>query len=142
MVQLRVKRTGDAVLPGYHYAHDAGLDLCTADDVSISPGARVLIHTGISMAIPEGHAGLIWDKSGVANKRGLKTLGGVVDSGYRGEILVGLVNLSGEEVRLPKHEPIAQILIQKIEHAQIQEVEDLDDTERGARGFDSRLAGK
>lgn len=137
-LELRIEKIGDAKLPDYHYAHDAGFDLYCAEEVTIKAGERALIGTGIKMAIPEGYAGLIWDKGGVSNKKGLKSLGGVVDTGYRGEVKVGLVNISKEEVVLPKHEPIAQMLIQKVEHAKIVEGKLDDETERGVRGFDSR----
>ncbi len=135
---IKMLRLGDAKLPDVHYAHDAGLDLYSLEEVTIAPSERVLVGTGIAMAIPQGYAGLVWDKSGHANKRGLKTLGGVVDAGYRGEIKVGLINLSQESVILPKHEPVAQMLIQKVEQVSVVEVDSLDDTERGSRGFDSR----
>ncbi len=135
---LRVKKIGDGRLPDYHYTHDAGLDLYAAREVSIPPGARALVPTGIACAIPEGYVGLVWDKSGLSNKKGLKTLGGVIDAGYRGEIMIGLINLSNSQVLLPKHEPVAQMLVQQIEHVHVVEVENLEGTERGEKGFDSR----
>jgi len=135
-MQLKVIKLGDAKLPDYHYAHDAGLDLYVSDEVRIAPGERVSAPTGVAMAIPEGYVGLIWDKSGHSHKRGLKTMGGVVDSGYRGEVKVGIINLSRQEVVIGKHEAIAQMLIQKVEHVAVVEGA-LDDTERGEKGFGS-----
>ena len=128
---------GDAKLPDYHYAHDAGLDLYASEAISLAPGERASVPTGIMLAIPEGYVGLVWDKSGRSHKQGLKTLGGVVDSGYRGEIKVGIINLSKETQTLQKHDAIAQLLVQKIEQVTVVPVESLDETERGARGFGS-----
>jgi dUTP pyrophosphatase len=142
LLALKVKKIGDAKLPDYHYAHDAGLDLYASEDTLLSPGERVQVPTGISMAIPEGYVGLVWDKSGHSHKRGLKILGGVIDSGYRGEVMIGMVNLSDVAVTLKKHDPVAQMLIQKVEHVEILEVDELDSTERGVRGFDSSTTPK
>ena len=136
-LELKVKRIGDAKLPDYHYDHDAGLDFYVSTETTLAPGERKQVSTGIAVAIPEGYVGLLWDKSGHSHKRGLKTLGGVIDSGYRGEVLVGMINLSDVSVTLKKHDPVAQMLIQRVEHVEVQEVEDLNSTERGARGFGS-----
>jgi dUTP pyrophosphatase len=115
-----------ATIPSRAYVHDAGLDLYASENTTLKPGERKTVRTGIAIEIPEGCVGLIWDKSGVGIHGGLKTLGGVVDAGYRGEILVGMVNLSQEE-----------LLIQKIEHLEIKEVSELSNTAREERGFGS-----
>lgn len=137
-MQLLVQKLDPgAKVPDYHYEHDAGLDLYALTDATLAPGERVSIPTGIAMAIPPGYVGLVWDKSGHSQKRGLKSLGGVIDSGYRGEILVGLINLSSESVTLPKHTSVAQLLIQKVEHVTVAETDTLDETQRGEKGFGS-----
>lgn len=127
----------DAKLPSYAHAEDAGMDFYALEAVTIAPGERAAIKTGIAMAIPAGYVGLFWDKSGVAIKRGMKTIAGVVDSGYRGEVLVGLHNLGKEQQTFAAGEKVAQMLIQKVEHFELEEVDELDDTARGAGGFGS-----
>ena len=137
-MKLKVmKLDGSVILPKFAHEHDAGMDLYSLDDVVIAPKHRASIRTGIAMAIPKGYVGLIWDKSGIGQKKGIKTLGGVIDSGFRGEIKVGLVNLSSKAFHIQKGQKIAQILIQKIEIPKIIEVESLDDTSRGRKGFGS-----
>ncbi|MCX6712842.1 MAG: dUTP diphosphatase [Candidatus Vogelbacteria bacterium] len=127
----------DAKLPAYGYAGDAGLDLFAHGDFTLAPGERVSVPTGIKMAIPEGYVGLVWDKSGLAFKNGLKTLGGVVDSGYRGEIKICFLNLSNEPFEFKKGDKIAQMLIQPFISAEIEEGILDPDTPRGEKGFGS-----
>jgi len=134
---LKIKRIGGAKLPTYHYEGDAGLDLYTTEVVTLCSGEKKSISTGVQLAIPDGYVGLIWDKGGLSMKRGLKTLGGVVDSGYRGEIIVGLVNLSEESHTFEKGDKIAQMIIQKKEFVTIEEVDEFDTTDRGDKGFGS-----
>ena len=127
----------EAKIPSFAHATDAGMDLHTTIEVTIEPGTLFAIPTGIAFAIPTGHVGLIWDKSGVAIKRGLKTMGGVVDAGYRGEVFVGLFNTTNEIQSFVVGEKVAQMVIQKIEQPEINEVEDLDETDRGEGAFGS-----
>lgn len=127
----------EAKVPQFALAHDAGLDLSSIEDIVFAPGERKGIRTGIAMAIPEGHAGLIWDKSGIALKRGLKVMGGVIDAGYRGEIVVIAKNLSDEIITFSVGEKVAQILIQKVECFEIEEVTELSESVRGAGAFGS-----
>ena len=135
---LKIKKLSpDATLPSYANKDDAGMDLYSNESVLISPHERKNISTGIAMIIPSGYAGLIWDKSGIAAKHGLKTLGGVIDAGYRGEIKIVVHNLSSVPYRVEKGTKIAQMLIQHIEQKDIMEVEELDETERGEKGFGS-----
>jgi dUTP pyrophosphatase len=137
-MQIPIKRLDPSLpLPLYAHESDAGFDLMCAAAVTIAPRERVQVKTGIALAIPDGYSGLIWDKSGLSHKAGLKTLGGVVDSGYRGEILVGVANLSNEPYSFAKGDKVAQMLIQKIEQAQFKEVDELPESERGAKGFGS-----
>ncbi|OHA79708.1 MAG: deoxyuridine 5'-triphosphate nucleotidohydrolase [Candidatus Yonathbacteria bacterium RIFCSPHIGHO2_01_FULL_44_41] len=127
----------DAKLPTYAHNGDAGFDLYAIESVTIRVSERVLVSTGISMEIPDGYVGLIWDKSGLSMNHGLKNLGGVVDAGYRGEIKAGMVNLSAEDYTITVGHKVAQMLIQKVEHAEITEVAELSDSTRGKGGFGS-----
>lgn len=137
-MELRIQKLLiSAKLPVYAQDGDAGFDLYAIESVVIPAGARVLVGTGIVMEIPDGYSGLIWDKSGLSNTYGLKTLGGVVDAGYRGEVRVGIVNLSANDFEVKEGNKIAQMLIQKVEHPELILVEELSETERGANGFGS-----
>lgn len=137
-MELKVKKLHpEAKLPSYAHASDAGMDLYTIEPVTIAPGERVQLKTGIAMAIPEGYVGLIWDKSGLSHKSGLKTLGGVIDAGYRGEVMVGCINTSTSSYTFAVGDKVAQMLIQKIEQPVITEVPDLDTTQRGSGAFGS-----
>ncbi|MFQ6037567.1 MAG: dUTP diphosphatase [Candidatus Aminicenantales bacterium] len=136
-MELKVKKIRkDARLPSYGHTGDAGLDLYSAEDLVIDPGGVKPVPTGIRVAIPEGYAGLVWDKSGVS-LQGVHRLAGVIDSGYRGEVKVVLVNLSKAPFRIAKGMKIAQLLIQPVEAVQVVETEELDETQRGEGGFGS-----
>lgn len=126
----------EAKLPSRANENDAGLDLFSLDYYSLAPGEKTTMRTGIKMAIPAGFVGLIWDKSSLA-KLGLYTSGGVIDSGYRGEIMINMINLGQETAHIEHGQKIAQILIQKIETPKIIEGHIDDDTERGKGGFGS-----
>lgn len=135
---LKIKKLKEnAKIPAYAHPGDAGFDLFVAEEVVISAGKRVLVGTGIALEIPDGFVGLIWDKSGLATVHGLKTLGGVIDAGYRGEIKVGIINLSAEDYTISAGHKVAQMLIQKVERADIKEVAELSDAIRGEGGFGS-----
>lgn len=137
-MQLKIKKiNSEATVPCYAHLDDAGFDLFSVKDMEIAPMSRVQVPTGIAMEIPSGFVGLIWDKSGLSHKNGLKTLGGVIDAGYRGEIKVGLMNLSSEVYVLEKGHKVAQMIIQKKETCEIIEVDELSDTSRGEAGFGS-----
>ncbi len=137
-MQLRIKKLHpDATLPTFAHVTDAGMDLCTTEPVTIMPGESAAVPTGIAMAIPEGYVGLIWDKSGVAIKRHIKTKAGVIDAGYRGEIFIGVFNIGAEPQVFNVGDKVAQILIQKIEQPTLVEVDELDDTPRGTGAFGS-----
>lgn len=138
MLTIKIKKLkSDAVLPNYAHAGDAGMDIYASEDVHVKKGERAKVPTGIAMEIPEGYVGLVWDKSGLSMNHGLKTLGGVIDSGYRGEVMIGVINLSNEDYTLEKGHKVAQILIQKIETPVVEEVEELSDSHRGEKGFGS-----
>ncbi|MBS3116035.1 dUTP diphosphatase [Candidatus Woesearchaeota archaeon] len=135
---IKVKKLHpEATLPQYALPGDAGMDLCSNETINLQPQERKLIPTGIAMAIPSGYVGLIWDKSGIASKHGLKTMAGVIDSGYRGEVKILLHNLSTEPFTVEKGKKIAQMLIQPVEQRKIIEVKDLDATTRGESAFGS-----
>jgi len=135
---LKIKKLNpDARLPEYAHPGDAGFDLFAPQAFTLAPGERAGIPSGVAIEIPEGYVGLIWDKSGLSIKNGLKTLGGVLDAGYRGEIMIGMTNLSTEPYTFEKGHKIAQMLVQKVERVEIEEIEDLSQTERGAGGLGS-----
>lgn len=137
-MELKIKKLrADAKVPTRAHRGDAGFDLCTVDEVVAHAGQRVLVGTGLAMEIPDGFVGLVWDKSGLSNNHGLKTLGGVVDAGYRGEVKVGIINLSATDYTIGTGHKVAQILIQKVEHVEIKEVDDLSNATRGEGGFGS-----
>ncbi len=139
-MDLLVQRLdADLPLPAYAKPGDAGCDLVAAADVTLRPGGgRALVPTGIAVAIPEGFAGFVQPRSGLANKHGVTCLNtpGLIDSGYRGELKVLLVNTDPDtafEVR--RGERIAQLVIQQVEHVAFVEVDELPSSERGAGGF-------
>ncbi|MEI6810536.1 MAG: dUTP diphosphatase [Candidatus Nomurabacteria bacterium] len=136
-MKLSVKKiNNEAVLPTRAHSYDAGMDLYVNGRQVITAHTTIAVSTGISMEIPEGFVGLIWDKSSVGAK-GLKTLGGVVDSEYRGEVKVIVHNLNNEDIVFEHGQKIAQMLIQKVELVDIEEVADLSSTVRGEGGFGS-----
>ncbi len=135
---LKVKRINPEVtLPHYAHATDAACDLFSAEEVTLAPGERVQVGVGIAVEIPKGYSMFIWDKSGLSHKHGLKTLGGVIDEGFRGEIKVGLVNLGTAPYTIEKNHKIAQFILQKRETVQIEEVDELRESPRGEGAFGS-----
>jgi dUTP pyrophosphatase len=135
--KLKVMRLSPvAKLPTRARQNDAGLDLYSADYYSLMPGERAIIKTGIKMAIPDGFAGLIWDKGGIA-RDGIHAMAGVVDTGFRGEVTVNLINLSQDIYNIAPGQKVAQLLIQKIELPDIIEEEIINDTDRGSGCFGS-----
>ena len=140
-IELPVKRLDPEVeLPTYAYQGDAGLDLRSAEDVTLRPLERHLVSTGLAVAIPEGYAGFVQPRSGLALREGLSMANtpGLVDSHYRGELKVCAINLDPErELFISRGERIAQLVIQAVPNVEIVEAEDLDETDRGAGGFGS-----
>lgn len=126
-----------AKLPSYAYEGDAGMDLFSLEETQIPAGERVAVRTGLKFAIPKGYAGFIWDKSGLAVKHHLKTMAGVLDSNYRGELLVVLTNLGREMYKVERGSKIAQLVIKLVANPEIEECEIQDKTERGKGGFGS-----
>ena len=137
-MKIQIKKLHlDAKIPKFALKGDAGMDLFSVEDAIIAPGERISCKTGIAMKIPEGYVGLVWDKSGISQKFGIKTLGGVIDSNYTGEWLIGLVNLGNENYTIEKGQKIAQVLVQKVEELEVEEVADLEETNRGRGVFGS-----
>jgi dUTP pyrophosphatase len=126
-------------LPKYARDDDAGLDLHAATDVALAPGARDLVPTGLALAIPPGFAGFVLPRSGLALRHGVTLLNtpGLIDAGYRGEIQVLLVNHGDTLVKLSRGDRIAQLVIQRIEHATLVVVDELPPSPRGTGGFGS-----
>lgn len=142
VIKLPIKRLDpDLPLPKYAKPGDAGCDLLAAEDVTLQPGGgRALVATGIAIAIPEGYAGFIQPRSGLAAKNGITCLNtpGLIDSGYRGELKVLLVNTDpNDSFNVVRGERIAQLVIQRVETAEFEELDALPTTKRGEGGFGS-----
>ena len=141
MIELPIQRLReDAVVPTQAYPGDAGLDLAACERVELGPGERAVVGTGLAVAVPEGHAGFVQPRSGLASKHGLTLVNtpGLVDSGYRGEIRVILLNTDREAPFVV--EPgmrIAQLVVVPVASVAVAEVDELPTTERGVRGFGS-----
>ena len=141
MIELPIRRLRpDAQVPSRAYAGDAGIDLAACERVELAPGERALVSTGLAIAIPEGYAGYVQPRSGLATKHGISIVNtpGLVDSGYRGELLVNLLNTDPREPFVV--EPgmrIAQLVVLAVPDVEPVEVEELPDSERGVRGFGS-----
>lgn len=137
-MQIKIKKLhSDAVMPQYAHPGDAGMDLRTVEDIVLEPGVPARIPTGLAVELPEGYVSLFWDKSGLATKHALKTLGGVIEHAYRGEYQVGMINLGKEPYHFKKGDKVAQLLIQAIVTAEPIETDELSETIRGESGFGS-----
>ena len=139
-VRVLVRRLDAGLpLPARAREHDAGLDLYAAEAVTIEPGARALISTGIALAIPEGYAGFVLPRSGLALRHGITQLNapGLIDPGYRGEVKVLLVNHGRAAATIARGDRIAQLVIQRVEPTELVEVDELPPSDRGAGGFGS-----
>ena len=142
MVKVNIKKLNEnAIIPTYGSEYAAGADLyaCNTEAITIEPHKTVLVPTGLSMEIPEGYAGLIYARSGIASKRGLAPANkvGVVDSDYRGEVMVALHNHSDIDATIDINERIAQLVIAPFLKVEFNESEELSDTVRGVGGFGS-----
>jgi dUTP pyrophosphatase len=141
MVEVLITRVdAAAVLPSYSHPGDAGADLVTTVDVSLAPGERAMVPTGLSIALPPGYVALVHPRSGLAAAHGLSIVNapGTVDAGYRGEIKVVLVNLDrSEPIVLHRGDRIAQLVFQRVEQARFVEVDTLPGSGRGAGGYGS-----
>ena len=140
-IMVPIKRLDpDVELPSYAYAGDAGLDLRSSEDVTLEPFERRLISTGLAIAIPEGFAGFVQPRSGLALRQGLSMANtpGLIDAHYRGELKICAINLDPHErIVVKRGDRIAQLVIQQVPSVTLVEVDDLDDTDRGSGGFGS-----
>jgi dUTP pyrophosphatase len=127
-----------AMLANAHHG-DAGADLVASESATIDPGQRVIVGTGLAMAIPKGYAGFVLPRSGLATRSGITVANapGLIDSGYRGELRVGLINHSDEPYAVNPGDRIAQLVIMAVQSVEYVEVEVLDETSRGSGGFGS-----
>lgn len=130
----------NAVIPSQAYRGDAGYDLCSTEKLTLEPFARALIPTGLAIELPYGYAGFVLPRSGLAIKKGLSIVNapGLIDSNYRGELKVIAINLDPKEpITIEIGDRIAQLVIMKVEEAKFNQVDSLDDSERGTCGFGS-----
>ncbi len=140
-ITLKLKMLDEELpTPAYANPGDAGLDLYAAKDVTLQPGQRVMIPTGIAIAIPQGYAGFVQPRSGLAAKQGFSIVNtpGLIDSGYRGEIgVIGLNTDTQSEITIKRGDRVAQLVIQEVPVVELLEVNELDETERSSGGFGS-----
>ncbi|MEW6207756.1 MAG: dUTP diphosphatase [Acidobacteriota bacterium] len=141
MIEIRFKLLDeDLAPPSYQHEGDAGFDLSSRIDLTIDPGERAMIPTGLAVAIPRGYAGFVLPRSGLAARHGIALVNspGLIDAGYRGEIAVILINTDRRNpFHIKRGDRIAQMVIQKLEEASLFQVTELDETSRGAGGFGS-----
>ena len=141
MIDLPIRRLReDAVVPRQAYEGDAGLDLAACEEMTLAPGERGIVPTGIAVEIPEGYAGFVQPRSGLAARHGISIVNtpGLVDSGYRGEIRIILVNTDqSQPFTVEPGMRIAQLVVVPVASVRLVEVDDLATSERGARGFGS-----
>ena len=140
-LDVLITRLDPAVpLPGYARHGDAGADLCAAEDIDLAPGERAVVRTGIAIALPEGYAGFVHPRSGLAARHGITLVNapGTIDAGYRGEIKVILLNTDlARTVSLHRGDRIAQLVVQRVENVTFREVPALPESARGDNGFGS-----
>ena len=137
-MQIKIQKLHpDAIIPKPAHASDAAVDLHTIEDYELQPNERKLFKTGLALQLPEDYVSLIWPRSGLANKRGIDVLAGVIDAGYRGDYGVILLNTGAVPLVVKKGERIAQLLIQKKYLPEFVEVDSLDESERGLGSFGS-----
>ncbi len=143
MIMMKIaftKLSDKAIVPSQNTIADAGYDLASVESYTLKPGERKLLKTNIACAIPQGYYGRVAPRSGLAYKKGIDVLAGVVDSGYRGDIGVILINFGDEDFEVKEGDRIAQFIIEKchtVEWVEVDAVEDLDASERGEWGFGS-----
>jgi dUTP diphosphatase len=139
-IRLRIKKLDPEIsLPAYAHAGDAGLDICSAEELVLQPGQRSMVSTGFAMALPVGYAAFVQPRSGLAARNGISIANtpGLIDCHYRGEVKVILINLGREPFEIKRGDRIAQMVIQRVEAARIEPSDELDQTTRGQGGFGS-----
>jgi dUTP pyrophosphatase len=141
MIELKIKLLdADGTLPRYQHEGDAGLDLPSRVDLTLRPGERATVPTGIAVEIPRGYAGFLLPRSGLAGRHGISLVNspGLIDAGYRGEVAVVMINTDKREAfHIKRGDRIAQLVLQQVVEATTVEVEELDETSRGSGGFGS-----
>lgn len=138
MIKIKIKRLDkDLEIPKYSRNGDAALDIRSAESLILKTDERKIIKSGVVIVVPEGYVGLVWDRGGMAAKHGIHTMAGVLDSNYRGELMIVLKNLSEKDFEIRKGDRIAQLVIQPVLNAETEEIEHLDETERGEGRFSS-----
>jgi dUTP diphosphatase len=144
LIELPIRRLrGDAVLPERAYVGDAGLDLAACDRHELAPSARAVVGTGLAVAIPDGYAGFVQPRSGLAAQHGISVVNapGLIDSGYRGEVRVVLLNTDASQAFVVEAGMrIAQLVVLAVPAVELVETEELPESERGVRGFGSSRA--
>ena len=137
---LRFKKIRpDATLPSYAHPSDAGMDVRSVEDLTLAPGKRALVHTGLVMLLPPAYEAQVRPRSGLALKSGVTVLNapGTIDAGYRGEVGVILINLGDADFQVKKGDKIAQLVIAPVTQAAVEETDVVDETDRGSGGFGS-----
>lgn len=141
MIEIQIKLLAEGLpMPRYQHEGDAGLDLPSRVDLVLEPGERATVPTGIAVAIPSGYAGFVLPRSGLASRNGIALVNspGLVDSGYRGEMQIVMINTDKREpFHIKRGDRIAQLVIQRVEEVTLLKVKELDETSRGAGGFGS-----
>lgn len=131
-MKIKIKKLRDNIkLPSYALPGDAGLDMFCNEDVTIEPGQKHTFATGFALELPQGYCALVWDKGGLSQKYGLKSMGGVFEYTYRGEYMICLLNTSDKAYEFKKGDKIAQLLIQPVVTAELEEVNKLSESKRG-----------
>ena len=139
MLKIKIKKAADAKMPAYAHKGDSGVDVYSAEECTLNPMERKLVATGIRIAVPHGYEAQIRPKSGLAIEHGISHANciGTIDSGYRGEIKIPMINLSDKPYTIEKGKKIGQMVFAKVEEAAFEEVEELDVTTRNDKGFGS-----
>jgi len=137
-IKIKIKKLhSEAIIPHYSHEGDAGMDVYSCEDIIIKANQRALVSTGLAIELPDGYVSLIWDKSGISSKFGITKMAGVIEHTYRGEYKILLFNTSNQDYVIKKGQKIAQLLIQPIMTAEIEETQNLSETSRGEGGFGS-----
>ena len=139
MLKIKIKKAADAKMPAYAHKGDSGVDVYSAEECTLNPMERKLVATGIRIAVPHGYEAQIRPKSGLAIEHGISHANciGTIDSSYRGEIKVPVINLSDKPYKIEKGKKIGQMVFAKVEEASFEEAEELDTTTRNEKGFGS-----